>query len=668
MDINNGDGSGEIPSEAEAEAPTLFKIRKQYQAEREFSTVKTGLTKLSREQRMTDLIEECVQKCSIMAVEASLLASIHVLRVLDPRPDTKSWDGEKLGKLDNQFFNQCICSIANLKNGQIMVNAELTYTLYQFYEPLKPDGYENFERIPYVMGQLLNIISQLARQNFVVSMEQTIIKRLSKWLALKIRQHSLEVGGPEGGGDYFSINGPYNGKSIRWLMERCCTEEVTVVGIMNTYKRIRERPIPLADIEWMQALCNDVKQSLVITPLQVSRNPEVYMPFLRRMLHDFETSGEPTRLFSLLPQKEIKPLHISINTTILEHMHNHLQKEHPDPLYTRDMNLWEYYFNMRHLIKGNKKFENIILTDGLSASVTVSRAKRVAAPVAAPDARVSASNAFQQAARVVSVDPGRNPIISGVVYNEEAMNVLAASPNIHLDKVKWSKKEHYHECGFNYRTEKTKVWMAKNVEITDYNNTAMTTKTSDLVTYMAHAYQLLRVLHQRMAFFSSKRFKRLRWKTFIKTQQAYEKVVAKLKGGVENTLVIWGNAKFPSNGSGSPSVPTKTMRKKVGARVRVLEQDEYRTSKLSCCCHKIMSGFAIAGKGSYHVRVCPNVNCPRNPWDRNVSAAINILFLYKNYNVDGNETPAAFQRTDPPPAMAAVAPPPAMADQNIMEE
>ena len=123
-------------------------------------------------------------------------------------------------------------------------------------------------------------------------------------------------------------------------------------------------------------------------------------------------------------------------------MHKHLNKDDPNPI--EPDNLWEYYFNTRHLTKGNKEFENFILTDGLSASVTVSREKRVAAPVAAPDARVSASNAFQQAARVVSVDPGGNPIIRGVVYNEDAMNVLAASPNIHLDKVKWSKKEHYH--------------------------------------------------------------------------------------------------------------------------------------------------------------------------------------------------------------------------------
>jgi transposase len=172
---------------------------------------------------------------------------------------------------------------------------------------------------------------------------------------------------------------------------------------------------------------------------------------------------------------------------------------------------------------------------------------------------------------------------------------------------------------------------------------------------MQHALQVLEVLHQRMSFFSSKRFKRLKFKTYIKTQKAYEKIVAKLKNGVENTLVIWGNAKFPSNGRGSPSVPTSTLLKKVKARVKVIEQDEYNTSKLSCCCHQIMSGFAIAGVSSYHVRVCPNVNCPRNPWDRNVSAAINILFLFKNYNVDMNETPVEFRRA-PPPAVAAVPP------------
>ena len=258
MDIDIGDGSED---EAEAiVAKSVYQERKEYQDTRDYTVVKCGLSKISRDPNMTHLLEDCVQRCSIMAVEASLLASIHVLRVLDPDPLARAWDDEILPKLDDKFFNQCICSIANLNKGQLNVNPELTYTLYNYYQPLKPDEYEAVDRIPRVMIQMLNTISQTARNNFVVSLEQTIFKRLRKWIDLKIRQR----GGPQGEEDYFSINSEYNGLSIRWLMVRCCTEEVTVLGIINLYKRIRERPIPPADILWMQALCDEVKQSLLI--------------------------------------------------------------------------------------------------------------------------------------------------------------------------------------------------------------------------------------------------------------------------------------------------------------------------------------------------------------------------------------------------------------------
>ena len=190
--------------------------------------------------------------------------------------------------------------------------------------------------------------------------------------------------------------------------------------------------------------------------------------------------------------------------------------------------------------------------------------RAVAVPVL--NARQTGSNAFLDADRVVSVDPGRNPIISGVVYNENAMNTLGHAPpdNIHLDTVKWSKKEHYHECGFTYRTSMTKLWMSKSEEIMNFNNQAITTKTRNL--YKAHAIHVLRNLHERMTFFSTKRFKHLKFKTFIDT-------------------------------------------------------------------------------------------CGQ---DCNTSAAINILFLFKNYYVDWNAKPAAFRRA-PPPAVAAVALPVAVA-------
>ncbi len=65
-----------------------------------------------------------------------------------------------------------------------------------------------------------------------------------------------------------------------------------------------------------------------------------------------------------------------------------------------------------------------------------------------------------------------------------------------------------------------------------------------------------------------------------------------------------------------------------------------------------MSGLVIEGQKPYHVRVCQNVTCRRYVWDRNISAAINILYLLIDYNKNGNERPAAFRRA-PPSAVAA---------------
>ena len=215
---------------------------------------------------------------------------------------------------------------------------------------------------------------------------------------------------------------------------------------------------------------------------------------------------------------------------------------------------------------------------------------------------------------------------------------------MHHETLQWGRREHYHECGFNHRRRRVKIWTAKNPVVTAYNLNALTSRTSSLRRYKDHARNVLANMHSLMGFYGAQRFKRLRWKTFIKTQQAYEKIVKVLKGGVENTLVIWGDAKFPSSGRGSPAVPTTTLRKKVGARVKLIEQNEFRTSKLSCCCHLDLAPFVIRGHGSYHLRVCTNVHCHRRVWDRNVSAAINIMYLFHNYNVLGNDTPLAFRR------------------------
>ena len=51
------------------------------------------------------------------------------------------------------------------------------------------------------------------------------------------------------------------------------------------------------------------------------------------------------------------------------------------------------------------------------------------------------------------------------------------------------------------------------------------------------------------------------------------------------------------------------------------------------------------GKRSYSLRVCNNNACPRSVWDRNTSAAINILALFL-HRVQGKGRLQAFRRNN----------------------
>jgi hypothetical protein len=48
-----------------------------------FTTIKTGFEGLCKDAALAGRIQECVTRCSRIAVEASLLASFHVLRLIE---------------------------------------------------------------------------------------------------------------------------------------------------------------------------------------------------------------------------------------------------------------------------------------------------------------------------------------------------------------------------------------------------------------------------------------------------------------------------------------------------------------------------------------------------------------------------------------------------------
>ena len=436
-----------------------FGERKKRQKDRVFTGIKTGVIKLCRDDAMYALLQGCVSRSSLIAVEASLLTSLHVTRLLE--------EGLPLPAMDYTFFNECVSAIANMSTARSCEarNPELMQTV-RVYRSLQPESYEPVARLP-CMSQILVMVAQQARNNFAVSTALTLRCRMGRWFRLKIQQHSEQTGTA-----YFVDNESRIIKSVVSVLTRASTEEpYSVAGLVARYKRFQQdqHPIPPIELAWMQSLCDEVKARIGPLPLDIKKYPEAYLPFMHTMLRDMETRNQhlilkekeqrPYKLFSLLQQKKLRPINIKINYTVLMDMHKYLK----NGVQLEGRDLWEYYFNTKLVTRSERKeFEEFMVTDGLSATLIVSRPKRAVEEVTAATEKAEklrVQGMYESAARIVAVDPGRNPIFTAVVHNPEAMNTLQChSPdNVKHESFEWSKKKFYQEAGYTHRSKVTKL-------------------------------------------------------------------------------------------------------------------------------------------------------------------------------------------------------------------
>ena len=106
--------------------------------------------------------------------------------------------------------------------------------------------------------------------------------------------------------------------------------------------------------------------------------------------------------------------------------------------------------------------------------------------------------------------------------------------------------------------------------------------------------------------FGDRRHRQLRWRSFIKRQQADTAICKEISGGSKETVVAYGDAKFSSSCcKGNPSTPTESLRRKFGHCCQVYDTDEFRTSKLCCACKTAMDGMPLPLLGNTYL-CCPH--------------------------------------------------------------
>ncbi len=149
-------------------------------------------------------------------------------------------------------------------------------------------------------------------------------------------------------------------------------------------------------------------------------------------------------------------------------------------------------------------------------------------------------------------------------------------------------------AGIKYRLLKTELWISRKPGLNAALLATPTAKVASSAQFLHHIRHRMQHTAAAQTHFGDRRHRQLRWRSFIKQQQAYTAICKEITGGSKETVVAYGDAKFSSSCcKGNPSTPTVSLRRKLGHCCQVYDTEEYRTSKLCCACKTAMDGMPL---------------------------------------------------------------------------
>ena len=201
-----------------------------------------------------------------------------------------------------------------------------------------------------------------------------------------------------------------------------------------------------------------------------------------------------------------------------------------------------------------------------------------------------------QAARIVGLDPGEKALFTAVVQSQQAADSLQEKrPCEHkYESLSWSCSRWQEAAGIKYRLHKKELWMSRKPDLNAALLATPTAKVASSAQFLYHIRHRMQHTAAAQAHIGDRRHRQLRWRSFIKRQQAYSAICKEISGGSSDTVVAYGDAKFSSSCcQGNPSTPAVSLQRKLGNCCQVYDTDEFRTSKLCCACKTAMDGMPL---------------------------------------------------------------------------
>ena len=254
-------------------------------------------------------------------------------------------------------------------------------------------------------------------------------------------------------------------------------------------------------------------------------------------------------------------------------------------------------------------FGYTVSTDGVSVSICLQHANTapwtlhpsvIAGPAPSqPVEGVVGQNPgnLATASRIVGIDPGKISIFTAVVHSQQADQTLTAQHPVKYETVHWTTGRWKEDSGANYRQARVDKWLRQSRGVRRLIRGTPSAKVASSQAFRPHITHKLQHHSTISSHFYAKRYKTLRWSTYISQQRAMATMITDVTGNNADTVLAFGNADFAHNSKGRVSSLTKGFKNKLAASCRFFELDEHMTSKLCCACNDA-NGMAGMGLGT----------------------------------------------------------------------
>ena len=581
------------------------KQRKEDNKNTDFTCIKSSWKSFCKNNLLADtIVKDILPKINTICFLSYKLLNYHLLRLLEekkPLPEIKQ----------NLFYQSC-CMVSQLRYTKD--TTDTTSELYKSFSQMKEYITDDLPARDYLC---LGYITNLNKLQITVTnnhLKLNFYNRFRKYLKLR-------------------------------------TGETDNAVVYNWLKDIYE-----PNYDGKNAFVLYMRKWLKYIPTEVNivKHSNHFVKIYYSILKEFEkypdTKG--VRTFTLLPHKHgFTQSHITICNAGLEntlkYIANELKRANNNVESGLDVKkfeenseqYWKELFNITKYETKNKKFGYTILTDGKSVVLQMRK------PVK-PE-KIVTEYTEQQYDNFLGIDPGIRSLITSYDTNDKVIQVTT--------------REYRHKSKMIYACKKRENWYKRWEHYEEWKliPTIKTSKTLVMKEYYKYVFPRMKTFTE---FHMEKGFRNLNFTSYCRSKATLAKICEHISGvskKTKNVKTLVGFGDYSQQHGlvkSHPTTPILRLKRELHRYCKVVDIDEYKTSKTCSSCNKEIELYnnriqrkkngvleTKAKMSNIHSVIrCKNNECKLCCWDRDINASKNILgLLLCQYR--GEERPVCFK-------------------------